>query len=76
MGNTTTVALVTGANKGIGLETVRQLAAQGITVYLGSRDLTKGEAAAKTLTGDVRVISLDVTDSASIAAAVATVEKE
>ena len=76
MGNTTTVALVTGANKGIGLETVRQLAAQGMTVYLGSRDLTKGETAAKALTGDVRVISLDVTDGASIAVAVATIEKE
>jgi NAD(P)-dependent dehydrogenase (short-subunit alcohol dehydrogenase family) len=76
MGNTTTVALVTGANKGIGLETARQLAAQGITVFLGSRDLAKGEAAAKTLTGDVRAIQLDVTEGASIAAAVATVEKE
>jgi len=76
MGNTTTVALVTGANKGIGLETARQLAAQGITVFLGSRDLAKGEAAAKTLTGDVRAIQLDVTDAASVAAAVATVEKE
>lgn len=76
MGNATTVALVTGANKGIGLETARQLAAQGITVFLGSRDLAKGEAAAKTLTGDVRAIQLDVTEGASIAAAVATVEKE
>jgi NAD(P)-dependent dehydrogenase (short-subunit alcohol dehydrogenase family) len=76
MENTTTVALVTGANKGIGLETARQLAAQGITVFLGSRDLAKGEAAAKTLTGDVRAMALDVTDGGSIAAAVATVEKE
>ena len=76
MGNTTTVALVTGANKGIGFETARQLAAQGITVFLGSRDLAKGETVAKTLTGDVRAIQLDVTDAASIAAAVATVEAE
>jgi NAD(P)-dependent dehydrogenase (short-subunit alcohol dehydrogenase family) len=77
MGNTaTTVALVTGANKGIGLETVRQLAAQGITVYLGARDLAKGEVAAKDISGDVRAIQLDVTDSASIAAAVARVEAD
>ena len=69
-----TVALVTGANKGIGLETVRQLAAKGMTVFLGSRDAAKGEAAAKTIAGDVRAIQLDVTDAASIAAAVATVE--
>ena len=74
MGNNNTVALVTGANKGIGLETARQLAAQGITVFLGSRDFARGEAAAKTLTGDVQAIQLDVTDSASIAAAVATIE--
>ena len=72
MGNiVTTVALVTGANKGIGLETARQLAAKGITVFLGSRDLAKGEAAAKTIAGDVRTVQLDVTDAASIAAAVA-----
>jgi NAD(P)-dependent dehydrogenase (short-subunit alcohol dehydrogenase family) len=74
MGNTTRVALVTGANKGIGLETVRQLAEQGITVFLGSRDLSRGETAAKTIPGDVRAIQLDVTDPVSIASAVATVE--
>ena len=75
MGNTvTTIALVTGANKGIGLETARQLAAKGITVFLGARDLARGEAAAKTIAGDVRAVQLDVTDAASIAAAVATVE--
>jgi NAD(P)-dependent dehydrogenase (short-subunit alcohol dehydrogenase family) len=73
MGNTT-IALVTGANKGIGLETARQLAAQGITVYLGARDLAKGEAAAKTITGAVHAIPLDVTDLDSITAAVATIE--
>jgi NADP-dependent 3-hydroxy acid dehydrogenase YdfG len=38
------VALISGANKGIGLETARQLGKQGITVLLGARDLAKGEA--------------------------------
>lgn len=74
MGNNNIVALVTGANKGIGLETARQLAAQGITVFLGSRDLERGQAAAATLAGDVRALALDVTDTQSIAAAVAQIE--
>lgn len=43
------IALVTGANRGIGLEVCRQLARQGYTVFLGSRDLAKGEAAAADL---------------------------
>lgn len=43
------VALVTGANKGIGYETARQLAQKGITVLLGARDEVKGEEAAKEL---------------------------
>jgi NAD(P)-dependent dehydrogenase (short-subunit alcohol dehydrogenase family) len=40
------IVLVTGANRGIGLEACRQLAQQGMTVLLGSRDATKGEVAA------------------------------
>ncbi|NYE23470.1 SDR family oxidoreductase [Pigmentiphaga litoralis] len=74
-----TVALVTGANKGIGKETVRVLAAQGWTVYLGSRDAGRGEAAKAELglgDSDIRVISLDVTDDASVAATVAQVTSE
>ncbi len=64
-------ALVTGANKGIGFETARQLAQQGFTVWLGCRDSGRGEAAAKDLAadGDVRFVQLDVTDTASIQAA-------
>jgi NAD(P)-dependent dehydrogenase (short-subunit alcohol dehydrogenase family) len=57
------VALVTGANKGIGLETVKQLAAQGITVLLGSRDRARGEEALTKLKGgdlDVELVLLDV----------------
>jgi NAD(P)-dependent dehydrogenase (short-subunit alcohol dehydrogenase family) len=56
------VALVTGANRGIGLEVCRQLAARGYSVLLGSRDAAKGEAAACSLTCDVRAVQLDVAD--------------
>ncbi|MER9407317.1 SDR family NAD(P)-dependent oxidoreductase [Mesorhizobium caraganae] len=65
------VALVTGGNRGIGLETGRQLAAFGFTVLLGARDLAKGEAAARQLGGKVEAIALDVAapDAAAFAAA-------
>ncbi|MGX5843060.1 SDR family NAD(P)-dependent oxidoreductase [Mesorhizobium sp. ArgA1] len=65
------VALVTGGNRGIGLETGRQLAALGFTVLLGSRDLAKGEASARQLGGKVEAIALDVAavDAAALAAA-------
>jgi NAD(P)-dependent dehydrogenase (short-subunit alcohol dehydrogenase family) len=62
-------ALVTGANKGIGREIARQLAVAGHTVYLGSRDAALGERAAEEIGGNVRLLVLDVTDAASIAAA-------
>jgi NAD(P)-dependent dehydrogenase (short-subunit alcohol dehydrogenase family) len=48
------VALVTGANKGIGKEIARQLANAGLTVYLGSRDAARGERAAGEMGGDTR----------------------
>lgn len=63
------IALVTGANRGIGLEVCRQLAQRGYTVLLGSRDLTKGQAAAAPLQRqgwEVLPRQLDVTDKASI----------
>src|SRR6185295_3281141 len=58
-------ALVTGANRGIGLEVCRQLAAAGYRVVLAARDRAKGEAAADTLrrAGDVTAAVLDVTDA-------------
>ena len=65
-----TTALVTGGNKGIGLQTVRELAADGWTVFLGSRDTDRGKQAAAGLAGDVRVVALDVTSDESVAAAV------
>jgi NAD(P)-dependent dehydrogenase (short-subunit alcohol dehydrogenase family) len=67
-----TVALVTGANKGLGKEVVRQLAGLRMTVYLGSRDAARGAAAAAGLCGDglnVVPIQLDVTSDESVAAA-------
>jgi len=63
------VALVTGANRGIGFEIARQLAEIGNRVILGARNLAQGEAAAKTLaSNDVKAFAaeLDVTDEATI----------
>jgi len=62
------VALITGANRGIGLETAKHLGADGIILLLGARKLTKGEVAATTLCKegfDAEAVHLDVTDTAT-----------
>lgn len=72
----TRVALVTGANRGIGLEIARQLARLGMLVALGSRDLEKGRVAAEALLAEgleVPVIELDTSDPSSCQRAVAEV---
>jgi NAD(P)-dependent dehydrogenase (short-subunit alcohol dehydrogenase family) len=73
------VALVTGGARGIGFEVVRQLAQQGMTVFLAARDPERASAAAEELAGDgldVRAGTLDVTDGASVKALAAWVEAE
>jgi NAD(P)-dependent dehydrogenase (short-subunit alcohol dehydrogenase family) len=68
----TSIALITGANKGIGLETARQLAQKGIHVIIGARDKAKGEAAVKTLQTEgysAEYLELDVTQAASVRSA-------
>jgi len=72
------VALITGANKGLGLEIARQLGRQGIRVIVGARDLAKGEPAAAKLKAeglDARAVQLDVTKAADIAALPAFLQK-
>jgi NAD(P)-dependent dehydrogenase (short-subunit alcohol dehydrogenase family) len=69
-----TVTLITGANKGIGFETARQLVSLGHTVYVGARDAGRGTKAAADL--GAKFVSLDVTDDASVKAALATIESE
>ena len=74
-----TVALITGANKGIGLETARQLGKKGFTVLVGARDAAKGDPAVASLKKDgidARFIPIEVTDQASITAAAARVAKD
>ncbi|MFJ4189024.1 SDR family NAD(P)-dependent oxidoreductase [Kitasatospora sp. NPDC089509] len=73
------IALITGANKGIGLATARELARAGHTVLIGARDPRRGTEAAAGLTAqglDARYVRLDVTDPATVAAAAALVAAE
>jgi NAD(P)-dependent dehydrogenase (short-subunit alcohol dehydrogenase family) len=66
-----TVTLVTGANKGLGYETARQLIERGHTVYIGTRNIERGEAAALEL--GCQFVQLDVTDDASVEAALGVI---
>ncbi|PXY44700.1 SDR family oxidoreductase [Flavobacterium hydrophilum] len=72
--------LITGANRSIGLETVKQLSKKGLFVYLGSRDLEKGNEVADELKKNgyenIKAIEIDVTNSNSILAAKKIIESE
>ncbi len=73
------VALITGANRGIGLETARQLGKEGVTILAAARELSKSEAAVAELKKegiDARPIKLDVNDPADYKAAANKIEKE
>ena len=73
------IALITGANKGIGLETARQLGKQDVTVLVGARGAGKGKAAVQKLRKegiDAHAIEIDVTDPASIKSAADQVERD
>jgi NAD(P)-dependent dehydrogenase (short-subunit alcohol dehydrogenase family) len=72
------IVFITGANKGIGYEVARQLAAQEFIVLLGARDSQRGIAAAQKLSaqGEVHFVQIDVSDERSIAAAAEMVSKQ
>lgn len=74
------IALVSGANRGLGLAITRQLAATGMTVLLGSRELALGQRAARLLQGegegvDVTAVQLDVTRQADVDAVAAFIDR-
>jgi len=72
--------LITGANRSIGLETAKKLSEKGLFIYLGSRDLAKGEAVVKDLTEkgfkNLKAIEIDVTNPDSVSKARDVIEKE
>lgn len=70
------VALVTGGNTGVGFQIAKALAENGYAVYLGSRDVQKGETAASEIGGQTRAIQLDITDTDLINAAVKRIESD
>ncbi len=70
------VALITGANQGIGLQVAKDLVARNFTVLVGSRDSKRGEAAAREVGLNSIALQLDVTDEISISAAAERIRKE
>ena len=66
---TNRIALVTGANQGMGKQVAKELVADGLTVFVGSRDLARGEQAAAEIGDGAIALQLDVTDAASVAGA-------
>lgn len=74
--NNQPIALVTGANQGVGNQIAKELAAKGYAVYIGSRNLANGEKAANEIGANAHAIELDVTKPATINAAVERIENE
>ena len=70
------VALVTGANTGVGFQVAKALATNGYTVYVGARDLQKGEVAASKIGSNAKAIHLDITDTDTINKAVTKIKDE
>src|SRR3984885_10708934 len=70
------MALVTGANQGVGFQVAKELVANGLTVLVGSRNFERGKAAAKEIGQGAIALQLDVTDRPSIAAAAERIRKE
>ena len=70
------IALVTGANQGVGRQVAKELVANGLTVLVGSRNFARGEAAATEIGSSAIPLQLDVTDRVSIATAAERIRKE
>src|ERR1700733_4535464 len=70
------IALVTGANQGVGRQVAKELVANGLTVLVGSRNFERGEAAAAEIGSSAIPLQLDVTDRVSISAAAERIRKE
>jgi NAD(P)-dependent dehydrogenase (short-subunit alcohol dehydrogenase family) len=70
------VALVTGANQGVGRQVSKELVANGLTVFVGARDAERGRAAAEDIGPGAIPLHIDVTDTASIAAAAERIRTE
>src|ERR1700679_2072824 len=70
------IALVTGANQGVGLQVAKELVAKGLTVLVGSRNFERGDAAASDIGPGAIALQIDVTDQASITAAADRIHNE
>src|SRR6202030_27352 len=70
------IALVTGANQGVGLQVAKELVANGVTVLVGSRNFERGEAAAREIGAGAIALQLNVTDRVSIGGAAERIREE